>query len=154
MAKEVTNNEVLAEDINEVMKVRRDKLSELVASGENPFEITKFERDTKAADITENFEAMEGKRVTLAGRLMSKRGMGKVSFCDLRDLSGKIQLYAKKDDMGDEAYAKFKKLDIGDIVGVTGIAFKTQRGEISVHLESCTAPFQVDASAPGKVPRT
>ena len=138
MAKEVTNNEVLAEDINEVMKVRRDKLSELVASGENPFEITKFERDTKAADITENFEAMEGKRVTLAGRLMSKRGMGKVSFCDLRDLSGKIQLYAKKDDMGDEAYAKFKKLDIGDIVGVTGIAFKTQRGEISVHLESCT----------------
>ena len=138
MAKEVTNNEVMAEDINEVMKVRRDKLSELVASGENPFEITKFERDTKAADITENFEAMEGKRVTLAGRLMSKRGMGKVSFCDLRDLSGKIQLYAKKDDMGDEAYAKFKKLDIGDIVGVTGIAFKTQRGEISVHLESCT----------------
>ena len=138
MAKEVTNNEVMAEDINEVMKVRRDKLSELVATGENPFEITKFERDTKAADITENFEAMEGKRVTLAGRLMSKRGMGKVSFCDLRDLSGKIQLYAKKDDMGDEAYAKFKKLDIGDIVGVTGIAFKTQRGEISVHLESCT----------------
>ena len=138
MAKEVTNNEVMAEDINEVMKVRRDKLSELVASGENPFEITKFERDTKAADITENFEAMEGRRVTLAGRLMSKRGMGKVSFCDLRDLSGKIQLYAKKDDMGDEAYAKFKKLDIGDIVGVTGIAFKTQRGEISVHLESCT----------------
>ena len=138
MAKEVTNNEVMAEDINEVMKVRRDKLSELVASGENPFEITKFERDTKAADITENFEAMEGKRVTLAGRLMSKRGMGKVSFCDLRDLSGKIQLYAKKDDMGDETYAKFKKLDIGDIVGVTGIAFKTQRGEISVHLESCT----------------
>ncbi len=138
MAQEVKNNDVVTEDINEVMKVRRDKLSELVAAGENPFEITKFERDTKASDITENFEAMEGKRVTLAGRLMSKRGMGKVSFCDLRDLSGKIQLYAKKDDMGDDAYAKFKKLDIGDIVGVTGIAFKTQRGEISVHLESCT----------------
>ena len=138
MAQEVKNNEVVTEDINEVMKVRRDKLSELVAAGENPFEITKFERDTRASDITENFEAMEGKRVTLAGRLMSKRGMGKVSFCDLRDLSGKIQLYAKKDDMGDDAYAKFKKLDIGDIVGVTGIAFKTQRGEISVHLESCT----------------
>lgn len=138
MAQEVKNNEVVTEDINEVMKVRRDKLSELVAAGENPFEITKFERDTKASDITENFEAMEGKRVTLAGRLMSKRGMGKVSFCDLCDLSGKIQLYAKKDDMGDDAYAKFKKLDIGDIVGVTGIAFKTQRGEISVHLESCT----------------
>lgn len=124
-------------DVNEVMKVRRTKLSELMESGENPFEITKFDRDTKAADITDNFDQMEGKTVRLAGRLMSKRGMGKVSFCDLRDLSGKIQLYAKRDDMGEEAYGKFKKLDIGDIVGVTGTAFRTQRGEISVHLSEC-----------------
>lgn len=138
MAQDVTNNEIQTEDINEVMKVRREKLAELVQAGENPFEITKFTRDTKASDITENFDEMEGKRVTLAGRLMSKRGMGKVSFCDLHDLSGKIQLYAKRDDMGEDDYKKFKKLDIGDIVGVTGTAFRTQRGEISVHLESCT----------------
>lgn len=136
MSQEITNNETMAEDITEVMKVRREKLAELVEAGENPFEITKFSRDAKAAFITENFDEAEGKRYTLAGRLMSKRGMGKVSFCDLRDLSGKIQLYAKKDDMGEEEYNKFKRIDIGDIVGVTGIAFRTQRGEISLHLES------------------
>lgn len=136
MSQEITNNETMTEDVTEVMKVRREKLAELMEGGENPFEITKFSRDAKAAFITENFDETEGKRYTLAGRLMSKRGMGKVSFCDLRDLSGKIQLYAKKDDMGEEEYKKFKRLDIGDIVGVTGIAFRTQRGEISLHLES------------------
>ncbi len=137
MAEETMTPEVQEMDVNQVMKVRREKLAELLDKGENPFEITKFDRDTKASDITEHFEDMEGKTVRLAGRLMSKRGMGKVSFCDLRDLSGKIQLYAKRDDMGEEAYGKFKRLDIGDIVGVTGTAFRTQRGEISVHVTEC-----------------
>ncbi|MDP4133298.1 MAG: lysine--tRNA ligase [Bacillota bacterium] len=130
------NNDLPEIDINEIMKVRRDKLAELVSSGENPFEITKYNRDTKASEITDKFDELEGKTVSVAGRLMSKRGMGKVSFCDLHDLSGKIQIYAKKDDLGEEEYARFKKLDVGDIVGVVGIAFRTQRGEISIHVTS------------------
>lgn len=137
MAEEMTTPEVQEMDVNQIMKVRREKLAELLDAGENPFEITKFDRDTNASDITGHFDDMEGKPVRLAGRLMSKRGMGKVSFCDLHDLSGKIQLYAKRDDMGEEAYGKFKRLDIGDIVGVTGTAFRTQRGEISVHVTEC-----------------
>lgn len=125
-------------DFNEVLKVRREKLAALLADGENPFAITKFDRQNHAAEIIEDYANFEGKTVVLAGRLMSKRVMGKMSFADLQDGSGKIQLCVKRDELGDEAYKKYKKLDIGDIVGVTGEVFTTQRGEISVRASKVT----------------
>ncbi len=125
-------------DLTEVLKVRREKLAALLADGENPFTITKFNRQNHAAEITENYENFEGKTVVLAGRLMSKRVMGKMSFADLQDGSGKIQLCVKRDELGDEPYKKYKKFDIGDIVGVTGEVFTTQRGEISVRASKVT----------------
>ncbi len=130
------NNQV--QDVNELIKVRLEKLKELEESGKDPFEITKYEKTANAKDVIEGFEQTEGTVVSLAGRLMSKRGMGKVSFCDLQDQSGKIQLFAKKDLLGDDAYAAFKKLDIGDIVGVKGEVFKTQTGEISIKISEYT----------------
>ena len=120
------------QDIGQLMKVRREKLAELQEMGEDPFEVTTYDRDTHTADIIEKFEEYDGKLVSIAGRLMSKRVMGKASFFDLRDINGKVQLYVTRDDMGEEVYRKFKRLDIGDIVGVKGEVFKTQRGEISV----------------------
>ncbi|MBU5450930.1 lysine--tRNA ligase [Acetivibrio sp. MSJd-27] len=126
------NNQV--QDVSELIKVRMDKLKELEENGKDPFEVTKYEKTADAKDVIDHFEKTEGTVVSLAGRLMSKRGMGKVSFCDLQDQSGKIQLFAKKDLLGDDAYAAFKKLDIGDIVGVKGEVFKTKTGEISVKL--------------------
>lgn len=125
-------------DLTEVLKVRREKLAALLADGENPFAITKFDRQNHAAEIIENYENFEGKTVVLAGRLMSKRVMGKMSFADLQDGSGKIQLCVKRDELGDEPYKKYKKFDIGDIVGVTGEVFTTQRGEISVRASKVT----------------
>ena len=122
----------IQQDLNEVLKVRRSKLSELVESGENPYEITTYDRENYAAEIVDNFDGFEGKVVSVAGRLMSKRVMGKMSFADLRDGSGKIQLCVKRDEMGEEPYKKYKKYDIGDIVGVRGEVFKTQKGEISI----------------------
>ncbi len=119
-------------ELNEVLKIRREKLKNLRDEGMDPYAITKFERDTVTTDITENYSEYEGKVVTLAGRLMSKRVMGKMSFADLRDRYGKIQLCVKRDEMGDEEYKRYKKFDIGDIVGVTGEVFTTQKGEISV----------------------
>lgn len=119
-------------ELNEVLKVRREKLSALRAEGEDPFTITKFERTNHISDIRDNYEDFEGKVVTLAGRMMSKRVMGKMSFADLRDGSDKIQLCVKRDEMGDDEYKKYKKFDIGDILGVTGEVFTTQKGEISV----------------------
>ena len=118
--------------LSELLKIRRDKLTELQAAGEDPFQITKFAWDATSTQIKENFDAMEGKAVKVAGRLMSKRGMGKVSFCDLQDKDGRIQLYARQDEMDEAVYKKFKKFDIGDIVGVEGEVFRTQRGEMSV----------------------
>ena len=119
-------------ELNEVLKIRREKLSTLRSEGEDPFTVTKFDRTNIISDIRSNYADYEGKVVILAGRMMSKRVMGKMSFADLRDASGKIQLCVKRDEMGDEPYKKYKKLDIGDIIGVTGEVFTTQKGEISV----------------------
>ncbi|MCI9402172.1 MAG: lysine--tRNA ligase [Oscillospiraceae bacterium] len=125
-------------ELSELLKIRRDKLSELQAAGQDPFQETKFEWDATSQQIKDNFDAMEGKSVKVAGRLMSKRGMGKVSFCDLQDRDGRIQLYARQDEMDEEVYKKFKKFDIGDIVGVDGEVFRTQRGEMSVRAKNIT----------------
>ena len=119
--------------LSEQTRIRREKLTNLQAEGQNPFVITRFDWDATSQQIKDNFDAMEGKPVKVAGRLMSKRGMGKVSFCDLQDRDGRIQLYARQDEMDEEVYKKFKKFDIGDIVGVEGEVFRTQKGEISVH---------------------
>ncbi|MBE7028478.1 MAG: lysine--tRNA ligase, partial [Ruminococcaceae bacterium] len=126
------NNTAPEVDLNEVLKVRREKLSTLMNDGENPFEVTKFDRTNTITEIIENYSAFEGKTVTVAGRMMSKRVMGKMSFADLRDGEGKIQLCVKRDEMGEDHYAKYKKFDIGDIIGVTGEVFTTQRGEMSI----------------------
>ena len=120
------------QNLNDILRVRREKLAALQEAGEDPFEQTRFAWDTTSRQIKENFDAMEGKAVKVAGRLMSKRGMGKVSFCDLQDRDGRIQLYARQDEMDEAVYKAFKKYDIGDIVGVEGEVFRTQRGEMSV----------------------
>ena len=122
----------------EQTRIRREKLANLQAEGQNPFEITRFDWDATSQQIKDNFDAMEGKPVKVAGRLMSKRGMGKVSFCDLQDRDGRIQLYARQDEMDEAVYKKFKKFDIGDIVGVEGEVFRTQRGEMSVRAHNIT----------------
>ena len=139
MAEERNQNTASAEqDLSEILQVRRDKLAALRAEGRDPFQETKFDVTHHAQDIKDNFDALEGSEVCVAGRLMSKRGMGKVSFCDLQDKSGRIQLYARKDEMDEEEYNRFKKYDIGDIVGVEGEVFRTQRGEMSVRAKKIT----------------
>ena len=125
-------------ELSELLKIRREKLFELQEAGEDPFQETRFVWDATSQQIKDNFEAMEGKPVKVAGRLMSKRGMGKVSFCDLQDRDGRIQLYARQDEMDEAVYKKFKKFDIGDIVGVDGEVFRTQRGEMSVRAKDIT----------------
>ena len=135
MAKFVPQAEM---SLSDQMKVRREKLDSLRAEGLDPFVQTKFEVDSDSVTIKENYDAMEGKSVRLAGRIMSKRGMGKVSFCDLQDNTGRIQLYLKFDEMDEASFARFKKNDIGDIVGVVGDVFKTERGEISVRVHEAT----------------
>ena len=124
-----------APDMNQILKVRREKLKNLQDAGMDPFVETKFVVSTHAQEVKDDFDALEGKEITIAGRLMSKRGMGKVSFCDLQDKSGRVQLYARRDEMDVEEYNRFKKYDIGDIVGVTGEVFRTERGEISVRVK-------------------
>ena len=138
MAEKKKNAAPQEENLSQLLQIRRDKLRELQESGNDPFQITKYIVDNDSANIKENFDALEGKEVSIAGRLMSKRGMGKVSFCDLQDKSGRIQLYARKDEMDEAEYARFKKFDIGDIVGVKGVVFRTQRGEMSVRTETVT----------------
>ena len=120
-------------DVNQLRKVRREKLADLQENGKNPFEITKYDVTCHATDIKENFEEMEGKHVSVAGRVMQKRVMGKASFCNILDLSGNIQSYVARDSIGEESYKDFKKLDIGDIIGIEGEVFKTKTGEISIH---------------------
>ncbi len=132
------NEQVQQQDIGELMKVRREKLAQLQQDGENPFDVTTYNQEYHTAEIIDNFDKMEGQQVSIAGRLMSKRVMGKASFFDLRDREGKIQLYVTRDDMGEDVYKKFKKLDIGDLVGVTGEVFRTQKGEISVRTNGYT----------------
>ena len=122
-----------AVDTNQLLKVRREKLAELQANGQNPFEITKYDVTNHSAEIKDHFEELESKTVRIAGRMMSKRVMGKASFCNVQDLQGGIQCYVARDSIGEEAYKGFKKLDIGDIVGIEGEVFKTKTGEISIH---------------------
>ncbi|GAB6179169.1 lysine--tRNA ligase [Desulfotomaculum defluvii] len=123
------------EDLNELMKVRRDKLQELIAQGVQPFG-QKFEQTHYTADITDQFDVMEGQTVVIAGRIMAKRVMGKASFANVQDTKGNIQVYARLDDLGAEDYARFEKLDIGDIIGCSGKVFKTRKGEITVHIDN------------------
>ncbi|MDR0903710.1 MAG: lysine--tRNA ligase [Ruminococcus sp.] len=130
------NAETEIQDINILKKIRLEKLSELKAAGNDPYEITKFDVDTKNIDIRNNFDELEGKTVSIAGRMMFKRTMGKASFCDIRDNTDRMQIYVKRDDVGEDSYAEFKKFDIGDILGIEGFVFRTQKGEISVHAKS------------------
>ena len=126
------------QDLSQILKVRREKLKTLQDAGRDPFEQTKFVVSAHTQDIKDHFDDMEGQEVTVAGRLMSKRGMGKVSFCDMQDKTGRIQLYARRDEMDEAVYNEFKKYDIGDIVGVKGEVFRTQRGEMSVRCKDVT----------------
>ncbi|MCM1497791.1 MAG: lysine--tRNA ligase [Clostridium sp.] len=132
------NNQPKQQDINQLLKVRREKLAELQANGKDPFVITKYDVDTHTADIRNDFEAYEGKEVSVAGRLMSKRVMGKASFGNVQDKSGNIQIYVARDDLGEESYKEFKRMDIGDIVGLKGKAFLTKTGEKSIHVTEIT----------------
>ena len=125
--------ELTAGEINNLMKVRREKLAALQEAGKDPFQIVKYPVDTHTNDIIDNYDAMEGKTVTIGGRLMQKRVMGKASFCNVQDRNGRIQCYVCRDSLGDEAYAEFKKFDIGDLVGIKGEVFRTKMGEISIH---------------------
>ena len=126
------------QDLREILQIRRDKLKALQDAGMNPFEITRYDVTHHAQEVKDNFDALERQTVSLGGRLMSKRGMGKVSFCDLQDKSGRIQIYARRDEMDEEAYNRFKKYDIGDIVGVRGEVFRTQKGEMSIRAHEIT----------------
>lgn len=135
MSQNNTNN-APEQDLNEILRVRREKLAALKEAGNDPFEITKYDFTHDSADIKNRFDELEGKTVSVAGRIISRRIMGKASFVGLNDCSGKIQLYVRRDDVGEDVYAAFKKWDIGDIVGVEGYVFKTQTGEISVHAQS------------------
>lgn len=132
------NNNPATQDLNEIVKIRHEKLAALKESGNDPFLITKFDFDNDSANIKTNFHELEGKTVKIAGRIIARRIMGKASFVGLSDSTGKIQLYVKRDDVGEDVYAAFKKWDIGDIVGVEGFIFKTQTEEISVHATSIT----------------
>ncbi len=125
-------------DLNQLLKVRREKLAELQASGHDPFQIRKYDVSVHSQDIKDDYAEYEGKDVSIAGRIMSKRVMGKASFCHVQDLKGSIQCYVSRDDLGDDGYKDFKRLDVGDIVGVKGFVFTTKMGEISVHAHSVT----------------
>ena len=134
MSEQQTN--VQEPDINQLRKIRREKLAELQENGNNPFEITKHEVTHHSQDIKDNFDALEGQEATVAGRIMSKRVMGKASFCNIQDLKGNIQSYVARDSIGEDLYKQFKKYDIGDIIGITGEVFRTKTGEMSIHAGS------------------
>ena len=139
MNEERNNQPQTAEpSLSEILQVRRDKLKALQDAGRNPFEQTRFARSAYSADIKEDFEAYDGKTLQAAGRIMSKRGMGKAIFCDIQDDRGQIQLYVRKDAVTEQEFADFRKYDIGDIIGVSGYAFKTKTGEISIHVQQVT----------------
>ncbi len=135
---EQKNGAAQEQDIKQLLKVRREKLSDLQERGMDPFRITKYEVSHHSQEIKDEFESLEGKSVTIAGRMMSKRVMGKASFCNVQDLKGNIQSYVARDSVGEEPYKDFKKFDIGDIVGIRGQVFRTKTGEISVHAEEIT----------------
>ena len=125
-------------DENQLLTVRREKLAALQEAGKDPFQITKFDVTHHSQDVKDNFDALEGKNVTIAGRMMFKRVMGKASFCNIQDLKGSIQCYVARDSIGEEPYADFKKYDVGDILGISGEVFKTKTGEMSIHAASVT----------------
>ena len=129
---------VQEQDINQLIKVRQDKLKELQENGKDPFQITKYDVTNHSTDIKDNYEEMEGKIVSVAGRMMFKRVMGKASFCNVQDLKGSIQAYVARDSIGEESYKDFKKYDVGDIIGIKGEVFKTKTGEISIHAAEVT----------------
>ena len=133
MGEQQNQNKEQEQDIGQLLKVRREKLAGLMESGKNPFEITKYDQTHHSQEIKDQFEALEGKQVSVAGRLMSKRVMGKASFCNLQDKLGNIQSYVARDSIGEEPYADFKKYDVGDLIGIEGEVFKTKTGEISIH---------------------
>ena len=126
------------QDINQLLKVRREKLADLQANGKDPFQIMKYDITCHSMDIKNDFDTLEGQTVSVAGRVMQKRVMGKASFCNVQDLKGNIQVYVARDSIGEEPYKDFKKFDIGDIVGVKGEVFRTQIGEISIHANEVT----------------
>ena len=136
-APEITDGEYQAQ-LNEQVRIRREKLETLQAEKRDPFQITKYEVTAHASEVKAQFEESESGTFTVAGRLMSKRVMGKASFANLQDLSGNIQLYVTRDDLGEDAYKDFKKMDIGDLVGVRGYSFRTKTGEISLHAQEVT----------------
>ena len=136
--KRVAEHKKQEQDVNQLLKVRREKLKELQENGQNPFEITKYDVTHHSEDIREQFEELEGKTVSVAGRMMSKRVMGKASFCHVQDLRGQIQSYVARDSVGEEPYKAFKKLDVGDIIGIKGEVFRTKTGEISIHASEVT----------------
>ena len=140
MAEEMTTNapEKSEKEVHELLRVRREKLANLQAAGKDPFQVTKYDVTHHSTDIKENFETLNGTTVRIAGRIMSKRVMGKASFCNVQDLPGNIQSYVARDSVGEEAYADFKKYDVGDIVGIEGEVFETKTGEISVHASKIT----------------
>ena len=123
----------LAQDLNQILKNKREKLAKLQEEGKDPFQIMKYDQTHHSQDIKDNFDSLEGQTVSVAGRMMLKRVMGKASFCNVSDLKGNIQVYVARDAVGEEAYAAFKKFDVGDIIGVKGEVFKTQKGEMSIH---------------------
>lgn len=132
------NNSNKEQDLGQLLKIKREKLAALQEAGKDPFQITKFDVTAHSGDVKENYGQMEGKTVSLAGRIMQKRVMGKASFCNIQDLKGNIQSYVARDSVGEEVYADFKKYDVGDIVGITGEVFKTKTGEISIHAAEIT----------------
>ena len=132
------NQENREQDVNQLLKVRHEKLAALQEAGKDPFQITKFDVTHHSQEVKDNFDALEGKSVTIAGRMMFKRVMGKASFCNVQDLKGNIQCYVARDSIGEEPYADFKKYDVGDILGISGEVFRTKTGEMSIHASSVT----------------
>ena len=136
MSEEVNAAQATGEDLHEILRIRREKLANLIDEGRNPYEIVKYEQTHHTKEIVDHFDTMENQEVSIAGRMMSRRDMGKAFFCDLQDRDGKIQLYIRINDIGEENFARFKKFDIGDLIGVHGTVFRTRRGEISIHCTS------------------
>ena len=128
----------MEQNLNEILRLRREKLANLQEAGKDPFVITKFDQTHHSVEIKDNYDELEGKTVSIAGRMMFKRVMGKASFCNVQDLKGSIQAYVARDSIGEDSYKDFKKYDVGDIIGITGEVFKTKTGEISVHAATVT----------------
>ena len=135
---EETRNQAPEQELSEILQIRREKLAALQKEGRDPFKLTRFVRSAWSNEIRDNYEAFEGKTVQAAGRIMSKRGMGKAIFCHIKDDKGQIQLYVRSDAVSEQEFADFRKYDIGDIIGVSGYVFKTKTGEVSIHVESVT----------------